>query len=267
MRTRQQDAGGAGAPSSSVAGQHRRIGTVPFFAPDDALTERPAERPIARPREVRIGRAPPIGLLQRRGVVARPSASRAAVTVRGTLILVVGPSGVGKDSIIAGAAARLSRETAIVFARRLITRAAEAGGEDHIAVSPSRFAAIRDAGRLMLHWEAHGFCYGLSRNLETVLDSGRSVVANVSRGVVAEARRGFAPVAVVAVTASPATLAARLAQRGREDAAGRRRRLGRIAVLSPAEADFVIDNNGPLDAAIADFVAVLRRLVDQPANG
>ena len=114
------------------------------------------------------------------------------MTRRGTLVLVVGPSGVGKDSIIAGAAARLRDDPRVVFARRLITRPADAGGEDHIAVSPAEFAAQREAGGLLLHWNAHGLDYGLPQTLETMRDEGKVVVANVSRTIVADARARLA---------------------------------------------------------------------------
>jgi len=188
------------------------------------------------------------------------------MTTPGTLILVVGPSGVGKDSIIAGAADRFRGEPRIVFARRLITRPSEAGGEDHMALSAAEFSEWRGSGRLMLHWRAHGFDYGLPQVLAAELEAGRSVVANVSRTVVAEARARLAPVAVVAVTASRETLAARLAGRGRESAADIDSRLRRTGALASGEADFIIDNNGPLDAAIGRFVAVLRRTIGQRAS-
>jgi len=183
------------------------------------------------------------------------------VTHRGTLVLVVGPSGVGKDSIIAGAAARLRDDPRVVFARRLITRPADAGDEDHIAVSPAEFAAQRDAGGLMLHWHAHGLDYGLPQTLSDTLDKGHTVVANVSRTVVTEARRRLAPVLVIAITAAPETLAARLAARGRETAADIAARLARSGALTPSDADVVIDNDGPLNDAVDRFVAVLHRLV------
>jgi ribose 1,5-bisphosphokinase len=186
------------------------------------------------------------------------------MTGRGTLILVVGPSGVGKDSIIAGAADRLREEPRVIFARRLITRAAEAGGEDHIAISRAEFARRRDAGELMLHWSAHGLDYGLPGELARALRAGRSVVANVSRGVVAEARERFVPALVVAITASPETLAARLAGRGRESADDIAARLRREGAL--VDADVVIDNDGALDAASERFVAVVRRAMDQPVS-
>ncbi len=184
------------------------------------------------------------------------------MTRRGTLVLVVGPSGVGKDSIIAGAGARLCGDPRILFARRLITRPADAGGEDHIAVSPAEFAAQRDAGGLMLHWNAHGLDYGLSTELDAELVDGKCVVANVSRTIVVDARARLAPVLVIAVAASPVVLAARLAARGREEAADIAARLARSDALSPSNADLVIDNDGPLEDAIDRFVAVLGELVE-----
>jgi ribose 1,5-bisphosphokinase len=186
------------------------------------------------------------------------------MTGRGTLFLVVGPSGVGKDSIIAGAAARLRDEPRVIFARRLITRPAEAGGENHIAVTTGDFIRRRDAGELMLHWSAHGLDYGLPGELTEALKAGQSIVANVSRAVVAEARRRLAPTIVIAITASPETLALRLAGRGREGAADIESRLRRAG--APIEADVVIDNDGALDDAIERFVAALRRAIDQSAS-
>jgi ribose 1,5-bisphosphokinase len=187
------------------------------------------------------------------------------MTSRGTLILVVGPSGAGKDSIIAGAAARLCGDQRIVFARRVITRPAGDSSERHVAISPVEFARARDAGRLMLYWQAHGFDYGLPQELAAALDAGHSVVANVSRTIVAEARARFAPVAVVAVSASAETLAARLAGRGRETDAEIERRLDRAGALFPCLGDFTIDNDGPLETAVGRFVEILRATLGEPA--
>jgi phosphonate metabolism protein PhnN/1,5-bisphosphokinase (PRPP-forming) len=186
---------------------------------------------------------------------------------RGTLVLVVGPSGVGKDSIIAGAAEILRSEPRIVFARRLITRPQESGGEQHIAVSPAEFAKARDARRLLLHWRAHDLDYGLPAELTAQLDAGSCVVANASRGVVTGARERLAPVLAVAITAPPDVVAARLAARGREDAAGIAMRLGRADAWPVDRAALTIANDGPLANAIERFVEVLRVVIDQPASG
>jgi len=185
---------------------------------------------------------------------------------RGTLFLVIGPSGVGKDSIIAGAARRFADDARVVFARRLITRPAEAAGEQHLEVSAGEFAARRDSGELMLHWRAHGFDYALSSELADLLAGGRGVVANVSRQVVEDARRRFPPVVAVAIAASHETLAARLVDRGREDEADIAERLRRSDEIAPVRPDVVIDNDGALDAAIDRFVQIVTAQLDQPAS-
>ena len=183
----------------------------------------------------------------------------------GTLVLVVGPSGAGKDSIMAGAKALLRDENRLVFARRLITRPADAGGEDHIEVSAADFATLRDCGGLLLHWEAHGLHYGLPGELAAARRAGAIVVANVSRSIIAEARRGLPPVAVILITAPAEVLATRLAARGRESAADIEQRLRREAAEDPA--DFVIENGGALSAAVERFAAILRGLPRQLASG
>ncbi len=181
-----------------------------------------------------------------------------ACTSRGTLFLVVGPSGAGKDSLIAGARVALAGRP-FVFARRVITRPAGTDGEAYDAVTPATFARMRAAGRFGLWWEAHGFCYGIAREIESDLAAGRAVVANVSRTVVETARRRYRPVRIVHVVAAPETLAARLAQRGRETEDEIARRLARTAVTPPPNgADVVtIRNDGSLADAVARFVAVL----------
>src|SRR5258705_12637260 len=145
----------------------------------------------------------------------------------GTLVLVVGPSGAGKDSIIAGAASQLHGDLRFVFARRAITRPREAGGESHLALSPSAFDAARSRGGFLLHWQAHGLDYGIPATLAADRAAGRIVVANVSRAMVGPARARLAPVHVVQVLASRGVPAARLAPRGPQSAEGIDRRLER----------------------------------------
>ena len=130
---------------------------------------------------------------------------------RGTLILVVGPSGAGKDSLIDGARARLSGNGGFVFPRRDITRAADLGGEDYNAISPAEFGRRRDAGAYSLWWGAHSLQYGVPVAIERDLRAGSRVVVNVSRAILDDARRRLGPVRVVNVTVPKQILAERLA--------------------------------------------------------
>ena len=97
------------------------------------------------------------------------------------LVAVVGPSGAGKDTLLAGARARLAGDARFRFVRRGITRPADPGGEDHDPLTQTAFARLRDAGGFALWWEAHGLLYGIPRDIEADLAAGRVVVANLSR--------------------------------------------------------------------------------------
>lgn len=178
---------------------------------------------------------------------------------RGTLFLVVGPSGAGKDTLLDAARRELEPGGRYRFARREITRPADAGGEAHLEVSCEAFAAKRAAGGYALCWDAHGLSYGIDAGISAELDAGRHVVCNFSRAAVDGARLCFAPVRVLVVTASRATLARRIAARGRERAEEVEARLARSAAAEPAGPDVtVIENDGELGTAIAAMIAALR---------
>ena len=55
------------------------------------------------------------------------------------LFLIVGASGVGKDSILDGVRLRLQRSEQFIFAKRTVTREKDLGGEDYDSVTEDRF--------------------------------------------------------------------------------------------------------------------------------
>ena len=81
--------------------------------------------------------------------------------MNGTLFLVVGPSGAGKDTLLDGARRALSDDDTYVFARRTITRPKGSGGEDHEAENLAKFELRIEADDFLAHWNAHGLHYGL----------------------------------------------------------------------------------------------------------
>ncbi len=173
----------------------------------------------------------------------------------GRFVAVVGPSGVGKDSVID---ALVAATPALVRARRVITRPAEAGGEAFEGVDAGTFRRRADAGAFVLTWEAHGLCYGIPAGVRQSLEAGSDVIANLSRGVLGEARRLFPRLAVLALTARPEVLAARLAGRGRESAAEIEGRLARMDGFRVEGADVTqVDNSGSLAQTLAAARAAL----------
>jgi len=176
----------------------------------------------------------------------------------GRLFLVVGPSGVGKDSILGMARAHFENAPNVLFPKRIITRAADPRGEAHIAVDEATFQARTAAGDFVLSWQAHGFYYGISKDICADIDAGRHVVINVSRTVINAAREHFSHVTVIAITAKPEIIAARLQQRGRETAAEIAKRIERAALSLPRDADVrTIDNSDALEDALATFRAII----------
>ncbi len=173
------------------------------------------------------------------------------------LVLVVGPSGAGKDSLLNAARTAFRDDPRVSFARRVITRPADPLGENHEPVTVVEFAA-RD---FALSWSAHGLRYGIPIE---ALAAAPVVVANVSRGVIAEAASRH-DVCVIEVTAPAEQLAARLAARGRESATDMASRLARSAAIPAGVAVETVCNDTSLDEAVRHFVAALRVLVDQAA--
>lgn len=173
----------------------------------------------------------------------------------GRLIAVVGASGVGKDSVMAGIVAA---DPSITLVRRTITRAAHLGGEDFNAVSREAFveAAARDS--FCLHWEAHGLRYGIPKQVRLSVEAGRTCLANLSRSVLSEAQAVFPGMLVLNITASAETLAKRLAGRGRESEAEIAARLSRADTPLPSGLDVVnIPNDGSLEQTVAAACAAI----------
>lgn len=177
----------------------------------------------------------------------------------GRLVLVFGPSGSGKDSVLAAAAGHRAAAD-LVFCRREITRPAAAGGEAHVPVSLPVFSARRAAGAYLLAWEANGHGYGIPATCAGALDAGRVVVASVSRTVLGAAALLRWPVLPVRITAPAALLAARLSRRGRESEAEIAQRLGRASLAEPETGLAVqeIVNDGALEVAAERFLALVQ---------
>ncbi len=172
---------------------------------------------------------------------------------RGTLFLVVGPSGAGKDSLIARAC---SYRSDLYLMPRTITRPALT--DQDVAVTEEEFSELKRAYAFSLCWDANGLRYGISRDLEARLEAGQSVILNGSRSIVDEVVSNFEPTRVLYVSARLDVLARRLRERGREDDDEIDLRLARAERAAPSGPNVVaIDNSDSLEDSAAAFIAAL----------
>ena len=185
------------------------------------------------------------------------SAHRPARIGPGRFIVVVGPSGAGKDTLIGLARNACADARNIVFPRRVLTREASAF-EDNEQISLDAFRQARTRGDFAVHWEAHGHCYALPRAIDDDIRAGRTVVANVSRTVVDAMRRAYANVRVVLITAPSDVLAERLAARARSSDGQIEYRLGRALDDAATGPDVTIANVGSVEDHARELVQVIK---------
>src|SRR5262245_10125499 len=185
--------------------------------------------------------------------------------VQGPLVYVMGPSGAGKDSVMGRARALRPADAPVVFAHRYITRPAETGGENHVALSAAEFALRRAHGLFAFHWQAHGNHYGIGREIYAWRSAGLTVVVSGSREHFQKLDGLDDGTYPVLITAHGERLAERLASRGREDAQAAALRIGRSEAYAISDPRLVtIVNDGALDAAAEAFVSLLATLQCSP---
>jgi ribose 1,5-bisphosphokinase len=178
-----------------------------------------------------------------------------------SIFAVVGPSGAGKDTLLAEAARQAPW---LCVARRAITRPADAGGEDHEALTTAEFARRAAAGDFAVSWEAHGLSYGIS-NREVLRAGGKPLLFNGSRAALPAALKAFPDLKVILVTAPPEVLASRLAKRGRESRTDIEDRLKRAGFdLPEGITPLVVVNDASVEAAVTRLLALVEPLAAIP---
>ena len=180
--------------------------------------------------------------------------------MRGRLIYLMGPSGSGKDSLLNAAREQLAARDCVIV-RRVITRSAEALGEEAIGVSPEAFAQQEAAGAFALSWRANGLAYGIPRQIDDWLAAGQDVLVNGSRAYLAQARQRYPELIGILLTVDPGVLRQRLLARGRETPQQIEQRLARNALFDTAAAErdglHVLDNSSSLEQSLVNLLALI----------
>jgi len=178
------------------------------------------------------------------------------------LVVVVGPSGVGKDTLVNAAREHFNTSPDVGFVRRIITRVSDPDSEDHESVTTEEFQRRRDEDDFCIWWQANDLYYGLPVSVHQRLAKGEILIANGSRAALPDFRKKFAQLRIVHITASPEALSERLLRRNRESKAQVVDRLQRTSKLQAPEGEDVvnINNSGERQQAIDEFIGLVESL-------
>jgi len=176
----------------------------------------------------------------------------------GKLVLVVGNSGSGKDSIIKGVKERYPSDLIKLYlTQRYITRP-YSDTEDNIAVTPEVFKTMSLQGEFVLEWHIYGLDYGVHIEIDEWLKKGHPVLVNVSRSIVKKARKIYQNIVVAFIDVPFEISLKRVKERARESGVRLEERILRARQnWDIPDADFIVDNSGDLEDAINEFLSNL----------
>lgn len=178
------------------------------------------------------------------------------------VIVVSGPSGAGKGTLISKVRERMPSLAVAISATTRAIRESERDGREYYFLSPGEFQRRVDAGDFVEHVEYAGNRYGTLRSeLHRILDGGRSVVLEIELRGAREVKAALPDCMTVFIKPpSIDELERRLRARGTEADAAINARLdtGRIEMQAIDEFDAVV-NNADVDVA-AD---ALHRIIDE----
>lgn len=179
------------------------------------------------------------------------------------IILVVGASGVGKDTLLREAQKHFSRhkqqglENAICFVKRYIDRMPNASEKNHFF---TRLDFHKHKEEFISIWEAHHQIYGIKK-----ADVKPLSIISVSRKAILDFENAYENVVVVHIKATAQNLQKRLEERGRESKEAIQKRLERSNIEVCAKHLIEFYNDLPLQESCAAFNALLEKIIEQKA--
>ena len=180
------------------------------------------------------------------------------------LVVISGPSGVGKDAVLERMKRLPGARHFTVTATTRHKRPNERDGVDYIFMEPPEFQALLAQDGFLEHAEVYGRYYGVPRaQVEEALRAGRDVVVKTDvQG--ARTLKAKVPDAVLIFLAPPdlQELERRLRQRKSETAEDLQRRIETARLEMECQPEFdhvVVNHSGHLD----ETVAAIERIIDQ----
>lgn len=191
----------------------------------------------------------------------------AAKNYNGKIVIVSGPSGVGKTTICKEAVKRLDNVCLSVSVTTRAKGASEVDGQDYWFISKEQFQQRIEKGQLLEYAEVFGNFYGTPKDkTEEMLQAGKTVILEIDVQGAKQVKTAYPDAAMIFILPpSQKELAERMSIRGREDAEATGRRLDRsgteIAAAWQYYEHMVI--NDDLEQAVKEVVQIIKQSIGE----
>ncbi|QKF81945.1 phosphonate metabolism protein/1,5-bisphosphokinase (PRPP-forming) PhnN [Halarcobacter ebronensis] len=176
--------------------------------------------------------------------------------MKSKIVLVVGPSGAGKDTLLRYAKQRLGER--VNFVKRYITREADAN-ENNYYIDEYAFEILKHNGYFASSWSAHGNFYGIPKRF---IENGLNLIS-ISRSKIKDFEKQYDDVITLNITLPKEKLRQRLISRDRESLEEIEKRLNRDYEKIECKKLIEFDNSALLEESKEKFLELLERIENE----
>ncbi|WP_072680664.1 AAA family ATPase [Arcobacter sp. LA11] len=172
------------------------------------------------------------------------------------IVLIVGPSGVGKDTLLKEV--RKSLDGSFNFINRYITRK-PCKSEDNFYLDEYAFEILKHNSFFISTWNAHGNYYGIAKKS---IKNGINIIS-ISRSKVKDFENSYDNVYTINISVSKENLRRRLENRGRESKEEIEKRLNRSYQKIESKNLIEFDNSEKLEITSKKFLELLKSIENE----
>lgn len=172
------------------------------------------------------------------------------------IVLIIGPSGAGKDTLIKEAKKEFKEK--INFVKRYITRESDVN-ESNYYIDEYAFEILRHNSYFASSWNAHGNFYGIPKRF---IKNGINLIS-ISRGRIKDFENLYDNVYTINITLPKEILNQRLLKRGRENKEDIEKRVQREYEKIEAKNLIEFDNLASIEDSKKNFISLLKRIENE----
>ncbi|WP_044414941.1 AAA family ATPase [Halarcobacter anaerophilus] len=169
------------------------------------------------------------------------------------IVLIIGPSGAGKDTLIKEAKKEFKEK--INFVKRYITRESDVN-ESNYYIDEYAFEILRHNSYFASSWNAHGNFYGIPKRF---IKNGINLIS-ISRGRIKDFENLYEKVYTINITLPKEILKQRLLKRGRENKEDIEKRVQREYEKIEAKNLIEFDNLASIEDSKKNFISLLKKI-------